>query len=67
MSIFAIIETVLRLLKLWDGLINYVDEKRIAEIEAARQKRDKAVDDQKNAKSEDDFDKAQSDISSNTP
>lgn len=61
-SIFSIIELILKLIGLWNGFLNYVDKKRIADAEKNRQEREKAVDQLKGAKSEEDFDRAQSDV-----
>lgn len=66
-QIFAVIELILKLIGLWDGFMSYVDKKRIADEAQKTADRNKAVDEQKNAKSEDDFDKAQDDIIRNKP
>lgn len=66
-SIFALIELILKLLKLWDGLIDYSDQKRATEREAAKQARDKAVDDSKKADSDEDVWKSQDEIVNNQP
>jgi hypothetical protein len=66
-SIFTAIQVILRLLGLWDQFLNWSDAKRIADAEKNTQDRNDAVDKQKGAKSEDDFDKAQDDIISHKP
>lgn len=59
---FAILEFILTLFGLWDQFLGYVDKKRVADAAQNRQDREKAIDDQKNAKTEGDFDKAQDGI-----
>lgn len=66
-SIFALIELILKLLKLWDGLMDYSDSKRAAEREAARQAREKAIEDSKKAETDDDIWKSQDGIVNNQP
>lgn len=66
-QIFVAIELVLKLIGLWDQFTEYVRLKSIADREERRQDRDKAVDNQQSAKTEDEFDKAQDDISRNLP
>lgn len=45
MGIFEIISLILKLLGLYDGLMNHMDSVRRAEVEKNRQEREKAVDD----------------------
>lgn len=66
-SIFEVIGLVLKLVGLWDQFLSWSDAKRIADIEKNRQERNAAVDDQKTAQTEDQFDKDQSNISSHHP
>lgn len=66
-QIFVVIELILKLIGLWDGFLSYVDQKRIADDAEKTAKRNKAVDDQKSAASEDDFDKDQDTIVGNKP
>lgn len=66
-QIFAVIELLLKLIGLWGQFSDYVDKKRTAEAEERRQRRDQAVDDLKNAKTEEEFNEAQSRIVNNPP
>jgi hypothetical protein len=66
-QLFLLIEVILRLTKLWDGFTLYVDAVKEKERVARDQARDGAVDKQKGAQSEDEFDKAQDDIARNHP
>lgn len=66
-QIFLLIEVILRLFKLWDSFGTFVDDKREKDRIERDQARDKAVDKQKNAQTEEQFDKAQDDIARNSP
>lgn len=66
-QIFTIIELVLKAIKLWDLFLGYMDEKHMADILANRAARNAAIDKQKNAQTEKDFDDAQSDIVEHGP
>lgn len=66
-SIFAIIELILKLFRLWDGFIDYSDQKRRAAREAAKQARDKGVDDSKKADTDEDIWNSQDEIVRSTP
>ncbi len=66
-NIFSAIILLLKLFGLWEQFADYIDKARIAETEARRQRREKALDDLKNTKTEEDFDKAQSDVVNNPP
>ena len=66
-QIFLAIELLMRLFNLWDEFGSYVDAKREKDRVERDQKRSAAIDKQKNAESEADFDKAQSDIVDNLP
>lgn len=66
-QIFAAIELILKLIGLWNGFLDYTDKKRIADAEANKQEREKAVDDQKDAKDEAQFDKDQSTVINHQP
>lgn len=66
-QIFLLIEVILRLFKLWDSFGTFVDDKREKDRIERDQARDKAVDKQKNAQTEEEFDKAQDDIARNSP
>lgn len=66
-GIFSAIELIMRLIGLWDQFMNWSDAKRLADAEKNTQDRNKAVDDQKGASNEDQFDKDQSDITKHLP
>lgn len=66
-GIFSAIELILKLLKLWDGFLDWSDAKRKAEMEERQQKRDKAVDDSVNAQTEDEIWRSQDEITRNSP
>lgn len=66
-QIFAVIEVLLKLMGLYDGFINYLDAKRLAEDEAKRQAREGAVDDAAKAQTPDDAYRAQDGVVSNDP
>lgn len=66
-NIFAAIELLLKLCGLLDGFINYMDAQRLKQDEEKRQRRDKAVDDEKNAQTIGDADEAQGRVVDNLP
>ncbi len=66
-QIFSAIELVLRLLRLWDQFLSYMDQKHSADLEIKRQKREAAVDKSKADESDDDLFKDQTDIVRNLP
>ena len=66
-QIFAVIELILRLFKLWDQFLSFMDEKHSAELEKKRQAREAAVDRSKVDQSDDDIFKDQTDIVNNLP
>lgn len=66
-QIFAVIELVLKLIGLWEQFSAYTIQKSIADRAERKQQRDRAVDKQQTAQTEDEFDKAQDDISRNMP
>jgi len=65
-GIFNAIALLLKLLKLWDQFGDYMDAKRVAEAEEKRQRREQAIRDQQNAKTEEEFDDAQDRIVDNS-
>jgi len=66
-QIFVAIQAVLQLFKLWDAFLAYADDVREKERVARDQARNAAVDRQKEAQNEEDFDRAQDDIARNSP
>ncbi len=66
-NIFAVIQLVLKLMKLWDQFLDYADTQRKAEAEARRQRREKAIEDAENAKTEEEAWDAQKRIIDNDP
>jgi len=66
-SIFSIIQLILHLIGLWDQFLSWSDAKRLAEAEKNTETRNDAVDKQKEAKDEAEFDKEQSVIVSHKP
>lgn len=66
-QIFLLIEVILRLFKLWDSFGTFVDDKREKDRIERDQARDKAVDKQKNAQTEEEFDSSQGKIVKNKP
>ena len=64
---FLIVELLLKAIGLWEDFQNYVEKKKIAEGQEKTQNRNDAVDKQKQAKDEAEFDQAQSDIVGNLP
>ena len=66
-GIFGVVQLLLKLFGLWEQFLDYSDKARAAEAEARKQRREKAVDEQKAAATEDEFDKAQDEIIANKP
>ena len=66
-QLFLLIEVLMRAFNLWDSFGQYMDDKRERDRVERDQKRSAAIDKQKNAESEDQFDKAQDDIANNLP
>lgn len=64
---FAVVQLLLKLIGLWEQFLSWSDAKRIADAEQNRQERNAAVDEQKTAKTEEDFDKAQDSIVNHIP
>ncbi len=66
-SIFSIIQLILSLIGIWDQFLSWSDAKRLADASKNTQDRNTAVDDQKEATSEDQFDKDQDTIVNHKP
>jgi len=66
-GIFAAIQLVLRLFKLWDQFLEYSDKVRLAQAAENTQAREKAVDQQKGAMSEEEFDRLQDELTKHKP
>ncbi len=66
-QIFAVIQLLLKLVGLWEAFLSWSDKARLAEAAQNTQEREKAVDQQKGAQNEDDFDRAQDDIVNHRP
>jgi hypothetical protein len=66
-SFFALVEIILKLLRLRDEFLDYLVASRIKEEEEKRQNREKAIDAIEKAEDEDAFDKAQEEIVRNKP
>lgn len=66
-QIFLVIQLILKAIGLWEQFMHWSDAKRVADQEKNKQDRDKAVGDLKNAKTEEDFDKAQDAVVSHNP
>lgn len=66
-QIFAIIQLLLKLIGLGEWLVQKKTEVDVAKREERREDRDKAVDNQVNAKDEEEFDREQDIISRNLP
>lgn len=64
---FAIIQVILKLFGLWEGFLSWSDKKKIADQEKNKQDRDKALEDLKNAQTEEEFNKAQSGVVDHIP
>lgn len=67
MAFFDLIAVVLKLLKLWDFFLSYMDKKYSADLEVKRQAREKAIDDSKKAETDEEIWKSQDDITNNMP
>lgn len=61
-GIFAIVQLILKLFGAWEQFLDYADKQRIADAEKRNQDRNKAVDEQKKAQTEEEFDRAQDKI-----
>lgn len=57
-KIFIIVELVLKALRLWDLFLDYLDAKYDQELLTRRQAREKAIEDLKNCKTEQECDDA---------
>jgi hypothetical protein len=66
-NLWALIRLILELIGLWKYFASERAEAKVAEREERRQDRDKAVDVQQNAQTEEEFDRAQEEISRNLP
>lgn len=66
-QIFAIIQVVLKLIGLWDQFLDWSDQKRVAEAEERRQKREQAISDLDKAKTDEDIFNEQTKIVNNKP
>lgn len=66
-QIFAAIQLILKLIGLWEQFSEWTIKKSIADREERRQKRDKAIEDQKKAKDEEEFNRLQDEITRNRP
>ena len=66
-QVFALIQIVLKAFNLWDAYLAHLDQVREAERVERDLARSKAVDQQANAKSEDEFDQAQDIIAGRKP
>jgi len=54
-NIFAVVQMILRLFKLWDQFLDWSDAQRAAEIEKRQQDRAKAIEDSKKAESDEEI------------
>lgn len=66
-QVFLLIRMILTAFGLWESFLSYGDANREKKRVEKDQNRDKAVDDQKSAQTEDEFDKAQDAIGSSKP
>lgn len=66
-QIFVVIELLLKLFGIWESFLSYSDQKRIADGQKNTQDRNDALDKEKNASTEDEFDKAQDGVVSHIP
>lgn len=64
-NLFALIQLILKVLSLWEGLLDSIEQADIAKREERRQAREKALEQLQNATSEDEFDKAQDSVVDN--
>lgn len=66
-SFFALIEVVLRALKVWDLFLDWLVDMKRAEIEERRAKRDQAIDNSKKVETPDEIWNSQQDIVDSSP
>ncbi len=66
-QIFLAIQFLLKLFGLWEEFQNFQDKQKIADAEKNKQDRDNAINEQKNAKDETEFDKDQAVIVDKLP
>lgn len=66
-QVFAVVQLLLKVFGLWEQFLDYSDKARTAEAEERKQRREEAVDKQKDAQSEEEFDRAQDDIVGSNP
>ena len=66
-KVFALIQLVLLAFQQWDAFLDWMNDKHSKEMEERRQAREKAVDDQKGAQTEEEFDRAQDVIGKSKP
>jgi hypothetical protein len=66
-NIWALISLILEAIGFWKFWLGERDKSKVAEGQKNTQERDKAVNEQVNAQTEEEFDKAQSDISKHLP
>jgi len=66
-GIFSVIQLILKLIGLWEQFQDYSDKERLKASQERTQEREKAVDKQQGAQSEDEFDRAQDDIVKHKP
>lgn len=66
-NFFAFIQFCLASINLWNGFLDWMSANYTKELTERQQQRESAVDGQKKAATEDDFDKAQDDIVNNHP
>lgn len=67
LQIFAVIQLLLKLIGLWEQFSQWTIDKAIADREERKQARDKAVDAQQKAQTEEEFNRAQDEITRNLP
>lgn len=66
-QIFAAIELILKLTKLWDAFMDYMDEKHSAELQKRQQVRNEAIEDSKKAETDDEIWASQDKLVDNIP
>lgn len=66
MGFFEIISLILKLIGLWEGMLDFIDKKYTADMEKRRQAREKAVDDAVKAETPDEAFDAQDGIVSHS-
>lgn len=64
-NLFALIQLILKVLSLWEGLLDSIEQADISKREERRQLREKALEQLQTATSEDEFDKAQDSVVDN--